>query len=310
PAAPAGRPAGRRGHGRRPAAQRARLGRRCGRRLLLQRRDRARDAGALLRQLHRAGPAAGPAAGGRQGARVRLRRGTCRVVPGAAGQGRAEGRRRRGQPVGRVHVHAAVRHQLRRDRDLSAGRPAEGAVTSTGASADTGTLARPLRPFVRLWRGAGGALDDLGRQATFYARTIGWTYRVLLRYKKEVIRLLSEVAFGTGALAVIGGTVVIVVFMTFFTGLEVGQQGYSSLNQLGAAVYTGFISAYVNTREIAPIIAGIALSATVGAGFTAQLGAMRASEEIDALETLGIPSIPFLVTSRLIAGMLAVIPLY
>jgi phospholipid/cholesterol/gamma-HCH transport system permease protein len=174
----------------------------------------------------------------------------------------------------------------------------------------TGTLARPLRPFVRVYQGFSSLLDDLGRQATFYARTIGWTYRVLLRYKKEVIRLLSEVAFGTGALAVIGGTVVIVVFMTFFTGLEVGQQGYTSLNQLGAAVYTGFISAYFNTREIAPIIAGIALSATVGAGFTAQLGAMRASEEIDALETLGIPSIPFLVTTRLIAGMLAVIPLY
>ena len=174
----------------------------------------------------------------------------------------------------------------------------------------TGTLARPLRPFVRMYEGFSSLLDDLGRQATFYVRTIGWTYRVLLRYKKEVVRLLSEVAFGTGALAVIGGTVVIVVFMTFFTGLEVGQQGYTSLNQLGAAVYTGFISAYFNTREIAPIIAGIALSATVGAGFTAQLGAMRASEEIDALETLGIPSIPFLVTTRLIAGMLAVIPLY
>ena len=66
-------------------------------------------------------------------------------------------------------------------------------------------------------------------------RTIGWSYKVVVRYKTEVLRLLSEVAFGTGALAVIGGTVVIVVFMTFFTGLEVGQQGYTSLNSLGAA---------------------------------------------------------------------------
>ena len=87
-------------------------------------------------------------------------------------------------------------------------------------------------------------------------RTIGWSCKVVVRYKKEVLRLLAEVAFGTGALAVIGGTVVIVIFMTFFTGLEVGQQGYTSLNSLGAAVYTGFISAYFNTREIAPIIAG------------------------------------------------------
>jgi phospholipid/cholesterol/gamma-HCH transport system permease protein len=180
----------------------------------------------------------------------------------------------------------------------------------TDTVSKTGTLPRPLRPLARIWTGANTTLDDLGQQATFYGRTLGWTYRVLLRYKKETMRLLSEVAFGTGALAVIGGTVVIVVFMTFFTGLEVGQQGYNSLNSLGAAVYTGFISAYFNTREIAPIIAGIALSATVGAGFTAQLGAMRVSEEIDALETIGVPSIPFLVTTRVIAGMLAVIPLY
>src|SRR3954469_12685345 len=169
---------------------------------------------------------------------------------------------------------------------------------------------RLSRPFISVGGYVRGALEDLGRQSAFYGRTLTWSPRTLRRYKKECIRLLSEVAFGTGALAVIGGTVVIVIFMTFFTGLEVGQQGYNSLNALGAAVYTGFISAYFNTREIAPIIAGIALSATVGCGFTAQLGAMRASEEIDALETLGVPSIPFLVTTRLIAGMLAVIPLY
>ena len=102
----------------------------------------------------------------------------------------------------------------------------------------------------------------------------------------------------------------IVVFLTFFTGLEVGQQGYTSLDSLGASVYTGFISAYFNTREIAPIIAGIALSATVGCGFTAQLGAMRVNEEIDALEALAVPSVPFLVTTRLLAGGLAVVPLY
>ncbi|MDT7569109.1 MAG: phospholipid/cholesterol/gamma-HCH transport system permease protein, partial [Pseudonocardiales bacterium] len=59
-----------------------------------------------------------------------------------------------------------------------------------------------------------------------------------------------------------------------------------------------------------PLIAGNALIATVGAGFTAQLGAMRISEEIDALEVMAIPSVPFLVTTRLIASLVAVVPLY
>ena len=155
-----------------------------------------------------------------------------------------------------------------------------------------------------------GALDDLGAQLSFYARSIGWTYRVLLRYKKEVLRLLAEVSLGSGALAVIGGTVGVIAFLTFFVGTNVGLQGYAALNQLGVANFTAFIAAYFNTREIAPLVTGLALSATIGAGFTAQLGAMRVSEEVDALEVMGIPSLPFLVTTRMIAGFIAVIPLY
>ncbi|MCA1711782.1 MAG: ABC transporter permease [Actinobacteria bacterium] len=154
------------------------------------------------------------------------------------------------------------------------------------------------------------ALDDLGAQLSFYGRSLGWTYRVLFRYKKEVVRLLAEVSLGTGALAVVGGTVGVIAFLTFFTGTEVGLQGYAALNQLGVSNFTAFISAYFNTREIAPLVAGLALSATVGCGFTAQLGAMRISEEVDALEVMGIPSLPFLVTTRMIAGFIAVTPLY
>ncbi len=171
-----------------------------------------------------------------------------------------------------------------------------------------------LQGPVRAVRKAGskplGALDNLGAQLSFYARSIGWTYRVLLRYKKEVVRLLAEVSLGSGALALVGGTVGVVAFLTFFTGTNVGLQGYAALNQLGVANFTAFISAYFNTREIAPLVTGLALSATIGAGFTAQLGAMRVSEEVDALEVMGIPSLPFLVTTRMIAGFVAVIPLY
>jgi phospholipid/cholesterol/gamma-HCH transport system permease protein len=162
----------------------------------------------------------------------------------------------------------------------------------------------------RVAHAPGATLDALGGQMSFYLRAIAWTPRTLRRYKKEVLRLLAEVTFGTGALAVIGGTVGVITFLSFFTGTEVGLQGYAALNQIGTGAFTGFISAYFNTREIAPLSAGLALSATVGCGFTAQLGAMRISEEIDALEVMAVPSVPFLVTSRLIAGFVAVIPLY
>lgn len=154
------------------------------------------------------------------------------------------------------------------------------------------------------------ALDALSDQMRFYVRSIGWTPRTLRRYRREVVRLLAEVSLGTGALTVIGGTVGVLAFLAFFTGSQVGLQGYSSLDQLGTGAFAGFVSAYLNTREIAPLVAGLALAATVGCGFTAQLGAMRISEEVDALEVMGIPSLPFLVTTRMIAGFVAVIPLY
>ncbi|MEV4139038.1 ABC transporter permease [Dactylosporangium sp. NPDC049742] len=153
-------------------------------------------------------------------------------------------------------------------------------------------------------------LDNLGGQLAFYLRAFAWTPRTIRRYKREVVRLLAEVSFGTGALAVAGGTVGVICFMTFFTGTEVGLQGYQALDQLGSSAFTGFISAYFNTREISPLVAALALSATVGCGFTAQLGAMRISEEVDALEVMAVPSLPFLVTTRMIAGFIAVIPLY
>jgi phospholipid/cholesterol/gamma-HCH transport system permease protein len=162
----------------------------------------------------------------------------------------------------------------------------------------------------RTYRRPLDTLDDLGDQLGFYGRALAWTPRTLKRYKRETFRLLAEVTFGTGALAVIGGTVGVIAFLSFFTGTEVGLQGYAALDQLGTSAFTGFLSAYFNTREIAPLVAGLALSATVGCGFTAQIGAMRINEEIDALEVMGVPSLPFLVTTRIIAGFIAVIPLY
>jgi len=178
----------------------------------------------------------------------------------------------------------------------------------------TETLPRGLRGPVRIGQslgsGVGSSLDRFGEQLSFYVRSLLWVPRTLMRYKKEVMRLIAEVSLGSGSLAVIGGTVGVIAFLTFFTGAEVGLEGYQGLQQIGIAKFAGFISAYFNTREISPIVAGLALSATVGSGFTAQLGAMRVNEEIDALEVMGIPSVPYLVTTRILAGLVSVIPLY
>jgi phospholipid/cholesterol/gamma-HCH transport system permease protein len=111
-------------------------------------------------------------------------------------------------------------------------------------------------------------------------------------------------------LAIIGGTVVIVGFLTLSTGALVAVQGYNQFSSFGVEALTGFASAYFNVRLIAPVIAGIGLAATIGAGATAQLGAMRINEEIDALEVMGIRSVAYLASNRVIAGVIVVIPLY
>jgi phospholipid/cholesterol/gamma-HCH transport system permease protein len=174
------------------------------------------------------------------------------------------------------------------------------AIPTRGPSFDPAALVR--RPV--------DSLAALGSQLVFHVRALAWVPRTLRRYPKEVVRLLAQVSFGSGALAVIGGTIGVMVSLSLFTGAVVGVQGYTALNSLGTAALTGFISAYFNTREIAPLVAGLALSATVGCGFTAQLGSMRISEEIDALEVMALRSVPYLVTTRVIAGFVAVIPLY
>lgn len=155
-----------------------------------------------------------------------------------------------------------------------------------------------------------GVLHGLGDQLLFYAKVFGWFGRTIRRYKKEILRLVAQVSLGRGALVLFAGTIGIVILEVSSLGLVVGMFGYEGLRQIGAEAFTGFISAFFNTREAVPLVAGNALIATVGAGFTAEIGAMRANEEIDALEVIAVPSIPYLITTRLIAAMVAIIPIY
>jgi phospholipid/cholesterol/gamma-HCH transport system permease protein len=167
--------------------------------------------------------------------------------------------------------------------------------------------------FPRLQRSARRWADGwirVGRQTEFYGKTLGSIGDAVTHYRTELVRLIAQMSLGTGALAVIGGTVVIVGFLTLSTGALIAVQGYNSLAGIGIEALTGFTSAYLNVRIIAPLTAGIGLAATIGAGATAQLGAMRINEEIDALEVMGIRAIAYLASTRVIAGVIVVIPLY
>jgi len=153
------------------------------------------------------------------------------------------------------------------------------------------------------------SLANLGEQLAFMAKSLG-DIVFALRHGGEVARLISEITLGAGALIVGAGTAGVIFFMAFFTGTQVGLEGFKGLQLIGAEAFTGFVSAFANTREITPLIAGVTLAAQVGAGFTAELGAMRVNEEIDALEVMAVRPVPYLVSSRIIAALVAITPLY
>ena len=155
-----------------------------------------------------------------------------------------------------------------------------------------------------------GFFGRVGDRTLFYAKAIAGVPYATVRYRKEVIRLIAEISMGAGTLAMIGGTVAIVGFLTLAAGGTLAVQGYSSLGNIGIEALTGFLAAFINVRISAPVVAGIGLAATFGAGVTAQLGAMRINEEIDALESMGVRPVEYLVSTRLAAGMIAITPLY
>ena len=161
------------------------------------------------------------------------------------------------------------------------------------------------------WGGAPGRfLDSTGQVAWFIVTAVAQIPYALRYYRRIILRLIAEVGMGTGAMAVVGGTVAIVGFVTLSGSSLIAIQGYASLGNIGVEAFTGFVAALVNVRVVAPLVSGHALAATVGAGATAELGAMRISEEIDALEVMGIKSVCYLVSTRLLAGVVVIVPLY
>jgi phospholipid/cholesterol/gamma-HCH transport system permease protein len=173
-----------------------------------------------------------------------------------------------------------------------------------------GRFPRTAANFNR-WAGATvRGVDTAGELALFIWASVGQIKLALHTYRRETLRLIAQIGMGSGAFAVVGGTVAIVAFTTLSGSSLIAIQGFASLGNIGIEAFTGFFASLINVRIAGPVVTGIALAATVGAGATAELGAMRIGEEIDALEVIGIKSIAYLASTRLVAGMVVIIPLY
>jgi phospholipid/cholesterol/gamma-HCH transport system permease protein len=144
-----------------------------------------------------------------------------------------------------------------------------------------------------------GPIDRLGEIMAFAGRALAGVPRSL-RYAGEIWWYAAFLAISSTPVALV---------ITYFSGSECSVEAYYSLHQLGGAEsLVGVFNALCDTREITPLFFGFALGAKVGCGIVAELGTMRINEEIDALETMGVPPLIYLVSTRMLASLM-VLPL-
>lgn len=155
-----------------------------------------------------------------------------------------------------------------------------------------------------------GVVAEIGEQIVLAWRAFRGIPVALTHHRAQVGRVLAEVSLGSGIFVVGGGVVGVVLLLSTLTGSGMGLEGHNGLDAIGLAPLTGFISAYANTRELAPMVTALGFAARIGCGFTSRLGAMRINEEIDALEAMGIRPVPYLISSRILAALVVVVPLY
>jgi phospholipid/cholesterol/gamma-HCH transport system permease protein len=118
----------------------------------------------------------------------------------------------------------------------------------------------------------------------------------------RVFRFFGEALRQAGVL-ILGSTMVI-WSLAFILGLQCGIEGAYFNRSVGVPAYAGVFSAWCDLREVTPYAFGYMMSAKVGTGLVAEIGAMRITDEIDALEVMGISSMTFLCATRLLAAFM------
>lgn len=145
------------------------------------------------------------------------------------------------------------------------------------------------RPFTK-------TLESLGAYFYFIGQFFGW----LVRPPYRISNMIDQMEFvGVGSLP-------IVLLVAFFTGAVFSLQTVDAAKIYHGEVYVGMAVAVMLSREIAPVFAAIMVTARVGSGMATELGSMRITEQIDALSTLAVNPIQYLVVPRVVAATVMV----
>jgi len=153
-------------------------------------------------------------------------------------------------------------------------------------------------------------LGSIGRWVVFTGQSVWYLQWTLLRYRRQTWQAMNGLAWGRGSILVDGGVLSVLLIMGIAMGASVAIEAFSILNIMGLGTLSGIIGGVANVREMAPMVTGIAFAIQAGSRMTAEIGSMRISGEIDTTEAMGLQPIPFVVGTRLIGGLLCVIPGY
>jgi phospholipid/cholesterol/gamma-HCH transport system permease protein len=145
-------------------------------------------------------------------------------------------------------------------------------------------------------------IASFGEIARFSARV------VLEIFDGRVLRFFGETLRQAGILIL--GSAIVIWGLAFILGLQCGIEGAYFSRSVGAPSNAGTFAAWCDLREIMPYAFGYMMSAKVGTGLVAEIGAMRISDEIDALEVMGISSLTFLCATRLLGAWLVLPAVY
>ncbi|WP_459967475.1 ABC transporter permease [Mycobacterium sp. MUNTM1] len=150
----------------------------------------------------------------------------------------------------------------------------------------------------------------MGGALLFVAQVIYLAPVTIKNYRKETLARMISLSFGRGSLVVDGGVISVLTILGLAIGASIAIEAWATLNLLGFGALSGIVGGLANVREMSPLVAGIAFAAQAGARMTAEIGAMRIAEEIDAIEALGLRPVPYVVGTRFVGALLIVMPGY
>jgi phospholipid/cholesterol/gamma-HCH transport system permease protein len=159
-----------------------------------------------------------------------------------------------------------------------------------------------IKLLAALGKGVTEAAELFGKDLVFLGQVLYWTVLAIVRpkYLKRLVKHTFEqlAKIGVDSLPVVGVT-------ALFTGMVLALQSHIGFNRFGASSLVGSVVALSMCRELGPVLSSIMVAGRCGSSMAAELGTMRVTEQIDALSTMAVNPVRFLVVPRVIASIIA-----